>query len=139
MAAGGVQSRQHGTPARRAVLAGRAGGRGGGVYETEAKMQTRVLDRMLGPGKAFAFLEMSAEITNTADEQSKDGVGELRKTKSSAGSMEEEAEPMGKEEDKKADKDKKALSTQEQSSRQVDCRKHNNIIEIIDSCAAKIA
>ena len=82
---------------------------------TEAKIQAQVLDSILGPGRAFVFLEMKAQVKTTAEEESKSGVGELHTAKS----QETEAAATGKEDMKKAGKDKKAGSMQEQTARQV--------------------
>ncbi|MDO8804074.1 MAG: hypothetical protein Q7R35_06570 [Elusimicrobiota bacterium] len=98
----------------------KAGGQLGELYlinsGTEAKIQAHVLNSMLGPGKAFVFLEMKAEVKSTSDEESKGGVGEVHTT-SPERSVENEAAAMGKEEAKKNGKDKKTAS--EQSARQV--------------------
>jgi len=85
--------------------------------ETESKIQAQVMDRMLGPGRAFAFLEMKAEVKSNSDETSKDGIGKLN-TKMPESPAELETEGTDKEEAKKADKHKKGLSTQEQSASQ---------------------
>lgn len=68
-----------------ALLAMPAAAGGGGAGEMqgltdgmEAKIQTRVLDAMLGRGAAFAFLEMKAELTSAQEEQSRSGTGEVR-------------------------------------------------------------
>lgn len=86
--------------------------------ETESKMQAQVLDRMLGPGKAFAFLEMKAEVKSDSDETSKDGIGKLL-TQMPETPGELEGEAADKEDVKKAGKTKKGKSTKEQSASQV--------------------
>jgi len=45
---------------------------------TEARIQERVLDPLLGRGVAHAFLEMKAELTSTETEESRTGSGEAR-------------------------------------------------------------
>lgn len=56
-------------------------GKVGALYrmnsETEAKIQAHVLDTLLGPGKAFAFLEMQVELRSLGESQSKSGTGEM--------------------------------------------------------------
>ena len=64
--------------------------------ETEGKIQAQVLDRMLGPGRAYAFLEMKAEVKSTADETSKDGIGKMHTTLPE-GAAEKESAAAGKE------------------------------------------
>lgn len=86
--------------------------------QTEAKIQAQVLNTILGPGKAFIFLEMKAQVKSSADEESKGGVGEVRTT-SPEGPAGNEAAAADREEAKTDDKDKKKASTQEQSARQV--------------------
>ncbi|OGS55179.1 MAG: hypothetical protein A3J79_06565 [Elusimicrobia bacterium RIFOXYB2_FULL_62_6] len=58
-------------------------GRLGAVHSftsgTEAKIQAQVLDRMLGPGKAYIFLETAARFKGAISEELKDGVGETRR------------------------------------------------------------
>lgn len=44
----------------------------------EARIQVRVLDALLGAGKAFAFLELRAELKSSAEEEGKNGAGETR-------------------------------------------------------------
>ncbi|MDO8806752.1 MAG: hypothetical protein Q7R35_20260 [Elusimicrobiota bacterium] len=55
----------------------------GAVYSfnsgTEAKIQAQVLDRMLGPGRAYVFLEATAGFKGAISEELKDGVGETRR------------------------------------------------------------
>ncbi|OGR81010.1 MAG: hypothetical protein A2X32_08695 [Elusimicrobia bacterium GWC2_64_44] len=59
---------------------------GGGLAEavramtagTEARIQERVLDPMLGRGAAHAFLEMKAELASAETEESRSGYGEAR-------------------------------------------------------------
>lgn len=85
--------------------------------ETEDKIQARVLDRMLGPGKAFAFLEMKAEVKSNAEETSKGGVGKIH-TVSPEGQAEMEEAAADKEELKQAGPGAKGVSTKEQSARQ---------------------
>jgi len=74
--------------------------------ETEAKIQAQVLAPMLGPGKAFVFLEVKAKIKTSAEEESKEGVGEAYNK------APEEVLGGGKETGKKA-------ATSQQSARQV--------------------
>lgn len=66
-----------------ALLAGTArAGDGGGVLELtgvlEAKIQARVLDPVLGPGAAYPFLELKAELAVSAETEAKTGTGEAR-------------------------------------------------------------
>ncbi|MHB0995010.1 MAG: hypothetical protein ACYC2I_01430 [Elusimicrobiales bacterium] len=66
-----------------ALLAGtaRAGDDGGVLALTgalEAKIQARVLDPVLGPGAAYPFLELKAELAVTSESEAKTGTGELR-------------------------------------------------------------
>jgi hypothetical protein len=55
----------------------------GAVYSfnsgTEAKIQAQVLDRMLGPGQAYVFLETTVWFRGAISEEVKDGVGETRR------------------------------------------------------------
>ena len=46
-------------------------------WATESKIQVQVLDSLLGRGKAFAFLEMKAEVKANSEEEGKSGEGEL--------------------------------------------------------------
>lgn len=48
------------------------------AYAAEVKIQTQVLDTMLGKGKAFAFLELKAELRSDSEEHLRSGVGETR-------------------------------------------------------------
>jgi len=81
--------------------------------QTEAKIQAQVLNTILGPGKAFVFLEMKVEVKSSAAEESKGGVGEVRTTSPEAPAA-NEAAAAGEE-----GKDINKASTQEQSARQV--------------------
>ena len=45
--------------------------------DTEAKIQSRVLDSVLGKGKAFAFLETRAEVFDSDEASSRSGMGEV--------------------------------------------------------------
>lgn len=85
--------------------------------ETESKIQEQVLDRMLGPGKASVFLETEVVVRSVAEEQRKDGVGELHREKSKINPM-EAAALMDKEEEKEGDWNKEQSATQKQMSRQ---------------------
>ncbi len=76
----------------------------GAVKEAEAKIQVEVVAPILGPGRAYTFLEAEAIVRITNDEVTKSGVGKTRKSMKGA-----EAE--------KADKDVEG-SLQEQSARQ---------------------
>jgi len=100
----------------------RSGGQLGTLYrinsETESKIQAQVLDRMLGQGRAFAFLEMKAEVKSDSDETSKDGIGKLN-TRSPESPAEMEAEGADKAAGKKDGTNKKGTSTREQSASQV--------------------
>ena len=46
----------------------------------EAKIQAQVLDAILGPKEAYAFLELKAELTDSAETSGREGAGETRKT-----------------------------------------------------------
>lgn len=76
--------------------------------ETEARIQSQVADRILGPGRSAVFLEMTVELKRDVDEQSKDGVGEVR---SQLPKNQAEAKGVEKDADKKD-------SRQEQTARQ---------------------
>lgn len=70
-----------------ALLAGGAAGRDcaalGEVYrissDTENKIQSQVLDVMLEPGRAYAFLDLKAELRVSSEGEEKSGVGETHK------------------------------------------------------------
>ena len=100
----------------RAALAG-GEEQAGALYringEIEAKIQSQVLDRMLGAGKAFVFLETRAELKTSAEEESKEGVGEVH-VKLPPGAAGSEAAAGANKNGEKTAKDKMS----EQSSRQ---------------------
>lgn len=48
------------------------------IADTEARIQERVLDPILGRGAGHAFLEMKAELTSAETEESRTGFGEAR-------------------------------------------------------------
>jgi hypothetical protein len=79
--------------------------------ETEARIQSQVADRILGPGRAAVFLEMKVELKRDEDEQTKGGVGEVRSRLPDTGA---EAAPAR---DEAKDADKRS-SRQEQTARQ---------------------
>lgn len=78
--------------------------------ETEAKLQLQVLDRILGPGRAFVFLEMKAEVKSSVSQDLKGGVGETRVMKPKEQDAGAAAAP--------AAKDPKEVATQEQRASQ---------------------
>ena len=49
--------------------------------DAEAKIQAQVLDALLGRGKAYAFLELKAELLSTARSEAKSGTGEMSKSR----------------------------------------------------------
>ncbi|MBU2573389.1 MAG: hypothetical protein KKH28_04860 [Elusimicrobia bacterium] len=79
--------------------------------ETEVKIQGQVLDRLLGPGRAFVFLETRAEVKRSISEEAKGGIGETRVV-SPKGPTEGGADMA------KSDKVQKKVSTQEQRASQ---------------------
>lgn len=48
--------------------------------DIESRIQVQVLDVMLEPGRAYAFLEVKAELRVSSEEEGKSGVGETHKT-----------------------------------------------------------
>lgn len=73
-----------------ALLAGPAlAGDDGGALELtgalEAKIQSRVLDPILGRGAAYPFLELKAELAVSSESEAKTGTGEMRTKQPGAG------------------------------------------------------
>lgn len=98
-----------------AVSAG-ADGRLNAVYSfnsgTEAKIQAQVLDRMLGPGRAYVFLETTAWFKGARSEEVKDGVGETRRVvpKGSAGDLGEGLEGESSTQEQRASQQKRSVT-----------------------------
>lgn len=60
------------------------------VSAEEARIQAKVLDALLGPGKAFAFLDLKAELKTSEEEEGKSGTGEARTKLPDAGQKTQE-------------------------------------------------
>lgn len=70
--------------------------------DAEAKIQAQVLDALLGKGKAYAFLEMKAELFSTGRSEAKSGTGEMTNSKGEGkGEAEEKSQKQTAVQDKK--------------------------------------
>lgn len=79
--------------------------------DTESKIQTQVLDPILGMGRAYVFLEAGAELVSSAERESKSGRGKMHKAQAKA------------EEGKGADKDAMQEQTASQEKNSSEARR----------------
>jgi len=66
------------------------------IGDAEAKIQEQVLDPLLGPGRAYAFLDAEAELYVTSKGAVKSGVGELLSRKADPADAGKEGEKSQK-------------------------------------------
>lgn len=79
--------------------------------DAETKIQAQVLDALLGKGKAYAFLEMKAELYSTSRSEAKSGTGEMTNSKGEGkGKAEEKSQKQTAVQDKKESETRKEYS-----------------------------